>query len=169
MKAGGSIPVEDILTLVVGCLGIFVGMNLLMLNQWDYGGREGMHLSAYLQCEELGNKVRFWRMDRRMNDVNGSDRDHNGLVNEGGRAVGVVKAPNSEKMAVVVASGKALRKVEKELKEKTVKATKTESKRDEVLRYVYCLVLSFDYLMLRLLVVAACFMLLTSCIIPRQC
>ena len=147
MKAGGEggIPVEDILTLVVGCLGIFVGMSLLLMNQWDYGGRESMHLSAYLQCDELGNKVRFWKMDRRVNDVHGYGRgDSNGsggsgadlLANE--RAVGVVKVPNSDKMAVVVASGKALRKVEMELKEKTAKATKTESKRDEVLRYVYC-------------------------------
>jgi hypothetical protein len=152
MKVGGEggIPVEDVLTLVVGCLGIFVGMSLLLMNQWDYGGRESMHLCAYLQCDELGNKVRFWKMDRRVNDVTAAGRrsshgsDPNDLVHEvvnaagtgGGRAVGVVKAPNSDKMAVVVASGKALRKVESELKEKTAKATKTESKRDEVLRYV---------------------------------
>ncbi len=142
MKVGGEggIPVEDVLTLVVGCLGIFVGMSLLLMNQWDYGGRESMHLCAYLQCDELGNKVRFWKMDRRVNDVTAAGRrgSHgsypNDLVHEG--AVGVVKAPNSDKMAVVVASGKALRKVELELKEKTAKATKTESKRDEVLRYV---------------------------------
>lgn len=156
MKAGG-IPVEDILTLVVGSLGIFVGMSLLLMNQWDYAGRESMHLSAYLQCDELGNKVRFWKMDRRVNDVHTVRRDSNGsgqneLVREvvnavetgGGRAVGVVKAPHSDQMALVVASGKALRKVESEVKEKTAKATKTESKRDEVLRYdLQCMSLVF--------------------------
>lgn len=154
----GDVQVEDILTLIVGFLGFFVGMNMLLMNQWDFGSRESMHLSALIELETLGDKVRFWKMDRKVgsgkyeDDVGGDGDEGTGTVRSGGKksgsrnnvrdrfneserkALGVVEAPNSHKMALVVASGKALRKVETEIQQKTVQARKTEDKRSDVSR-----------------------------------
>lgn len=142
----GEIQVEDILTLVVGFLGFFVGMNMLLMNQWDFGSRENMHLSALVELENLGDSVRFWKMDRKVgNGKYGDDDDNNegqkrsnvsgrnnGRNNNERKALGVVEAPNSQKMALVVASGKALKKAEAEIQQKTVQARKTEDKRSDV-------------------------------------
>lgn len=145
----GEVQVEDILTLVVGFLGFFVGMTILLMNQWDFGSRECMHLSALVELENLGDRVRFWKMDRRVGSgkYDHGDGDADG-GNGGGRtgrddrrfneserkALGVVEAPKSHKVALVVASGKALKKVEGEIKAKTVQAKKTEDKRSDVSR-----------------------------------
>jgi len=146
----GEVQVEDLLTLVVGFLGFFVGMNMLLMNQWDFGSRENMHLSALVELETLGDKVRFWKMDRKV----GSGQYDNEDEGDGGntkdkssrnmgddftkserKALGVVEAPKSHKVALVVASGKALKKVESEIQQKTVQAKKTEDKRSDVSRF----------------------------------
>jgi hypothetical protein len=62
----GDVQVEDVLTLVVGFLGFAVGTLLLLMNQWDFGGREAMHLSAMTELDDLGSRVRYNRMDRRV-------------------------------------------------------------------------------------------------------
>ena len=158
MKVGEA-QVEDVLTLVLGFLGFFVGMNVLLMNQWDFGSRENMHLAALLELDTLGGKVRFWKMDQQL----GSGKHGDNSVEEGGgggggarsannsgrnrsnrsvdefndserKALGVVEAPNSHKMALVVASGKALKKAETEIQQKTVQAKKTEDKRNNVSR-----------------------------------
>lgn len=149
----GNVQVEDILTLVVGFLGFFVGTNVLLMNQWDFGKREGMHLSALVELESLGDRIRFWKMDRRVGTGgNGGDSgDDEDIKDKSSRsnnynksrsnfddserkALGVVEAPNSHKMALVVASGKALKKAETEIKQKTDIARKTEDKRSDVSR-----------------------------------
>ncbi|KAL9186028.1 hypothetical protein ACHAXT_005266 [Thalassiosira profunda] len=145
MQAGG-VQVEDVLTLVVGFLGFFVGTNLLLMNQWDFGGREAMHLSALVELEKLGDKVRFWKMDRRVGtgcneeEPNASDKPNKkGEVEDfhdsERKALGVVEAPRSHKMALVVASGRALQRVEGEIRQKTVAARRTEDKRSDVSRF----------------------------------
>jgi len=136
----GEVQVEDILTLVVGFLGFFVGMTTLLMNQWDFGGREGMHLSAIVELENLGDRIRFWKMDRQVGsgpyDENAEAQENmrdSGRFNENERkALGVVEAPKSHKVALVVASGNALKKVEGEIKAKTVQAKNTEDKRSDV-------------------------------------
>ena len=144
----GEVQVEDLLTLVVGFLGFFVGMNMLLMNQWDFGSRENMHLSALVELETLGDKVRFWKMDRKVGSGQYDNGDEGGVSsnNKSSRnmgddftkserkALGVVEAPNSHKVALVVASGKALKKVESEIQQKTVQAKKTEDKRSDVSR-----------------------------------
>jgi len=139
----GEVQVEDILTLVVGFLGFFVGMTTLLMNQWDFGGREGMHLSAIVELENLGDRIRFWKMDRQVGsgpyDENAEAQENmrdSGRFNENERkALGVVEAPKSHKVALVVASGNALKKVEGEIKAKTVQAKNTEDKRSDVSKF----------------------------------
>jgi len=150
----GEVQVEDILTLVVGFLGFFVGMTMLFMNQWDFGSREAMHLSALVELENLGDRVRFWKMDRKVGSGKyGKDDDESNAgaaaaaknkvgarnakkINESERkALGVVEEPKSQKVALVVASGKALKKAETEIQKKTVQAKKTEDKRSDVSRF----------------------------------
>jgi len=139
----GDVQVEDILTLVVGFLGFFVGMTTLLMNQWDFGSRESMHLSAIVELESLGDRIRFWKMDRQVGtgpyDENIEAQENmkdSGRFDETERkALGVVEAPKSHKVALVVASGNALKKVEGEIKAKTVQAKKTEDKRSDVSRF----------------------------------
>lgn len=144
----GEVQVEDILTLVVGFLGFYVGMNLLLMNQWDFGSRESMHLSALIELENLGAKVRFWKMDRRMDRGShhssgvddGSDRSGtraaSKFTDSERKALGVVEAPPSQggRVALVVASGKTLKKVERKIKQNTVQARMTEDRRNDVSR-----------------------------------
>ena len=121
MKVGNT-QVEDVITLVVGCLGFFIGMNLLLMNQWDFSSRESMHLAALMELDTLSDKVRFWKMDRRVGHGATDDDDGDVTLNASGRsfneierkALGVVEAPDSHKTALVVASGKTLKKVEKD-------------------------------------------------------
>jgi len=142
MKVGNT-QVEDVITLVVGCLGFFIGMNLLLMNQWDFSSRESMHLAALMELDTLSDKVRFWKMDRRVGHGATDDDDGDVTLNASGRsfneierkALGVVEAPDSHKTALVVASGKTLKKVEKEIKQKTKQAKKTEVKRSDVSRF----------------------------------
>ena len=58
--------------------------------------------------------------------------------NKGGtgerRALGVVEMPHSDKVAMVVGSGKVLKKVEKEIQERSVRAKKAEERRNDVSR-----------------------------------
>lgn len=147
----GDVHVEDMLTLIVGFLGFFVGMNMLLMNQWDFGSRECMHLAALIELEKLGDQVRFWKMDRKVGSKHASPEDesvrsvHKNTNNRRSnadkftdserKALGVVETPgNSHKMALVVASGKALKKAEREIQQKTVNAKKTEDKRNDVSR-----------------------------------
>ena len=156
MKIGSSIQVEDVLTLTIGCLGFVTGMILLLMNQWDFGSHESMHLGALMELENLADKIRFWRMDQKINNDNVNDNDGtiddaldkqqqkkrknkldgniNGSSSKERRALGVVEAPNSNKVAMVVASGKILKKVEREIKQKTLSAKKAEERRDDVSR-----------------------------------
>lgn len=146
-----NVQVEDVLTLTIGCLGFVTGMILLLMNQWDFGSHESMHLGALMELENLGDKIRFWRMDQKINndstdgiiDDDALDKQQqqqqqkrkNKLLDEKERrALGVVEAPNSNKVAMVVASGKILKKVEREIKQKTLSAKKAEERRDDVSR-----------------------------------
>ena len=152
-----NVQVEDVLTLTIGCLGFVTGMILLLMNQWDFGSHESMHLGALMELENLADKIRFWRMDQKINNDNVNDNDGtiddaldkqqqkkrknklDGNINGSSsskerRALGVVEAPNSNKVAMVVASGKILKKVEREIKQKTLNAKKTEERRDDVSR-----------------------------------
>ena len=166
-----NVQVEDILTLVVGCCGFMVGCLLLLMNQWDFGSRESMHLGALVELEGLSDRVRFWRMDQKVKDedvgdgVNGSDingessREGGKLLDGSGRvldgsnrssgrdgkqqqrgknverkALGLVEVPNSDKVAMVVGSGKVLKKVEREIRQRTVSAKKAEERRNDVSR-----------------------------------
>lgn len=148
----GEVQVEDILTLVVGFLGFYVGATMLLMNQWDFGSRESMHLSALVELESLGDRVRFWKMDRRVGAGGGGGRKGSngggGAEGEDGerddfdksssferKALGVVEcAPRTHKTALVVASGKALRKVEKDIRRGTTRARIDEDKRSDVSR-----------------------------------
>jgi hypothetical protein len=152
-----NVQVEDVLTLTIGCLGFVTGMILLLMNQWDFGSHESMHLGALMELENLADKIRFWRMDQKINNDNVNDNDGtiddaldkqqrkkrknklDGNINGSSsskerRALGVVEAPNSNKVAMVVASGKILKKVEREIKQKTLSAKKAEERRDDVSR-----------------------------------
>ena len=152
-----NVQVEDVLTLTIGSLGFVTGMILLLMNQWDFGSHESMHLGALMELENLADKIRFWRMDQKINNDNVNDNDGtiddaldkqqqkkrknklDGNINGSSsskerRALGVVEAPNSNKVAMVVASGKILKKVEREIKQKTLNAKKAEERRDDVSR-----------------------------------
>jgi hypothetical protein len=141
-----NVYVEDVLTLVVGCLGFVVGMLILLMNQWDFGSRESMHLGSLMELENLADRVRFWRMDQKIN-TNGDELEvdkedkldvsgrNNGKKKNGERkALGVVEVPHSDKIAMVVGSGKMLKKVEREIKQRAVSAKKAEERRSDVSR-----------------------------------
>jgi hypothetical protein len=128
----GDVQVEDVLTILTGCLGFFVGVVLLLGNQWDFGSREAMHLSAMIELDKLGDKVRFWKMDR-YNQDDISQILTNGMAEER-KALGVVETPGSKKMALVVASGKTLQKVESEIVKKTAEAKMVVENRSDVSR-----------------------------------
>jgi hypothetical protein len=147
MKINGVTQVEDVLTLLVGCLGFAVGLSVMLMNQWDFGGREAMHLGAISELENLGNKIRYNKMDRRVgvgggaggvddDDLEASGRGMSGMI--GGRiALGMVEKPTSNgagKMALVVASGKKAGQMESEIKKKTAAAKKAENLRNDVSR-----------------------------------
>ncbi len=143
MKVGNTIQVEDLLTLIVGCLGFIVGVLILLMNQWDFGSRESMHLGALMELEGLSDRVRFWRMDQKVNrdnnddEVNNSDDKLDGSNNskrKERRALGLVEVPNSDKVAMVVGSGKVLKKVEREIRQRAVSAKKAEERRNDVSR-----------------------------------
>lgn len=136
----GDVKVEDVLTILTGCLGFFVGVVLLLGNQWDFGARECMHWSAMIELDKLGDKVRFWKMDRANNrDIDDLGMSSNfksvGKVNAAERkALGVVESPDTKKMALVVASGKILEKVESEIEKKTREAKAVVENRTDVSR-----------------------------------
>lgn len=136
----GDVRIEDVLTILTGCLGFFVGVILLLGNQWDFGSRECMHWSAMIELDKLGDRVRFWKMDRQNQEI--EDRMLNG-VGAGGKigvdaaerkALGVVESPDTKKMALVVASGKMLEKVEGEISKKTREAKMVVENRTDVSR-----------------------------------
>ena len=155
-----NVQVEDVLTLTIGSLGFVTGMILLLMNQWDFGSHESMHLGALMELENLADKIRFWRMDQKINNDNDVNDSTDGTIDDAldnqqkqqkrknkldgningsssskeRRALGVVEAPNSNKVAMVVASGKILKKVEREIKQKTLSAKKAEERRDDVSR-----------------------------------
>ena len=140
----GNVQVQDLMTLAIGFLGFFVGTNILLMNQWNFGSRESMHLSAVLELEGLGDRVRFWRMDQRVGTGgygDGQDEDesklHNGSrkFDSGERkALGVVAEPDTHKMRLVVARGKKMNKMESDIQEETSKAKKMEDQRTDVSR-----------------------------------
>jgi hypothetical protein len=156
----GDVQVEDVLTLVVGFLGFAVGTLLLLMNQWDFGGREAMHLSAMTELDDLGSRVRYNRMDRRVgvsggggggadgdgygDEKNDDDHHHNASSNPsffgggGGapkrKALGVVEAPDTGRIALVVAGGKKLEEMENEIKKRTNAARWSENSRNDVSR-----------------------------------
>ena len=151
MMVGGRVQVEDVLTLVVGFLGFVVGTLLLLMNQWDFGGREVMHLSAVIELDDLGSRVRYNRMDRRVGAPGGGDGDggendddhHHNASNPsffggGGapkrKALGVVEAPDTGRIALVVAGGKKLEEMENEIKKRTNAARRSENSRNDVSR-----------------------------------
>jgi hypothetical protein len=136
----GDVQVEDVLTILTGCLGFFVGVVLLLGNQWDFGARECMHWSAMIELDKLGDKVRFWKMDRANNSeiedfLMSANNYKKGGVNAAERkALGVVESPDTKKMALVVASGKMLEKVESEIDKKTREAKAIVENRTDVSR-----------------------------------
>ena len=149
MKINNTIQVEDVLTIIVGFLGFIVGLNMLLMNQYEWGSRENFHLSAFIELENLGDRVRYWKMDKRVGtnrhyqgggEDDGATAVMNGITGGGNggegerKALGVVEEPNTHKIALVVASGKALKKVESEIQSKTVQAKKAEDKRSDVSR-----------------------------------
>ena len=148
MKINNTIQVEDVLTIIVGFLGFIVGLNMLLMNQYEWGSRENFHLSAVIELDNLGDRVRYWKMDKRVGTHGGVDDGAtvvmNGITGGGGnrssgekgerKALGVVEEPDTHKIALVVASGKALKKVESEIQSKTVQAKKAEDKRSDVSR-----------------------------------
>jgi len=106
-----------------------------------------MHLGAMSELENLGNKIRYNKMDRRVgvgggtggvddDDLEASGRGMCGMI--GGRiALGMVETPTSNgagKMALVVASGKKAEQMESEIKKKTAAAKKAENLRNDVSR-----------------------------------
>lgn len=132
----GDVRVEDVLTILTGCLGFFVGTILLLGNQWDFGSRESMHWSSMIELDKLGDRVRFWKMDRNnqqeMHDLLSNGKSH---VNASERkALGVVESPDTKKMALVVASGKMLEKMEGEINKKTREAKMIVENRTDVSR-----------------------------------
>ncbi|KAL7488256.1 hypothetical protein ACHAW6_013840 [Cyclotella cf. meneghiniana] len=137
----GDVRVRDLLTILTGCLGFFVGVVLLLGNQWDFGSRESMHLSAMIELDKLSDKVRFWKMDRYNHEemihivANGGANATKEFTAAQRRALGVVEAPDSKKMALVVASGKTLQKVESEIVKKTAEAKMVVENRNDVSRF----------------------------------
>lgn len=145
MKVGNTIQVEELLALIVGCLGFVAGVLILLMNQWDFGSRESMHLGALMELEGLSDRVRFWRMDQKVNRDNNDDEvggsNDDGKLDGSGssrrkerRALGLVEVPNSDKVAMVVGSGKVLKKVEREIRQRAVSAKKAEERRNDVSR-----------------------------------
>ncbi len=143
MKIMDDIQIEDVLTLVVGFLGIFVGTDMLLMNQWDFGGREIMHNSAMIELDNLGNRVRYWKMDRRVGGggadggVDANDAAEASYGRGGTRAnvaLGVVEAPDTRRMALVVAGGKKLEEMEAEIKKRTNDAKMSEDWKNDVSR-----------------------------------
>ena len=144
-----NVQLEDVLTLVVGCLGFGVGVLILLMNQWDFGSRESLHLGALVELESLSDRVRFWRMDQKVNGDGESEEKESELLGDkfdgggGGKgrkknverkALGLVEVPNSDKVAMVVGSGKMLKKVEREIRQRAVSAKKAEERRNDVSR-----------------------------------
>jgi len=144
-----NVQLEDVLTLVVGCLGFGVGVLILLMNQWDFGSRESLHLGALVELESLSDRVRFWRMDQKVNGdgESGGEEKESELLGDkfdgGGKgkkknverkALGLVEVPNSDKVAMVVGSGKMLKKVEREIRQRAVSAKKAEERRNDVSR-----------------------------------
>ncbi|KAL3803158.1 hypothetical protein HJC23_003433 [Cyclotella cryptica] len=137
----GDVRVRDVLTILTGCLGFFVGVVLLLGNQWDFGTRECMHLSAMIELDKLSDKVRFWKMDRYNHEemvnvvTNGGGNVKSDFSAAHRKALGVVEAPDSKKMALVIASGKTLQKVENEIVKKTAEAKMVVENRNDVSRF----------------------------------
>jgi hypothetical protein len=160
MKIWDVVQIEDVLTLVIGFLGVFVGTDMLLMNQWDFGGRHVMHDSAMSEMNDLGNRVRYWKMDRRVgggeggggDGVGGTDDDaisfrgggtKNGTGNGGTktttrndipRALGVVEAPDTRRMAMILAGGKKFEDMEGEIKKRTNAARMAENWKNDVSR-----------------------------------
>ena len=55
-----TVSLEDLLTLVVGFLGLYVVTDLLLMNQCNFGAQEGMHLNALTELDGLVDRVRLW-------------------------------------------------------------------------------------------------------------
>ena len=155
MNINSKIQISDLLTLLIGFSGFIVGLLLIIMNTVDYSGRELMHEVAIYELGSLADKVRGWKMDRNIgttddnNDKLGDEADvsvTHGIPinpqnsptsnnnNKERKAIGMVEEPETHKIALVVASGKALQKVENEIVSKTVLAKKTEDKRSDVSR-----------------------------------
>jgi len=155
MNINTKIQISDLLTLLIGFAGFFVGLLLIIMNTVDYSGKELMHEVAIYELSSLADKVRGWKMDRNIgtnmdnneNKLAGDEADvsvTHGIPinpqstsknnNKERKAIGMVEEPESHKIALVVASGKALQKVENEVVTKTVLAKKTEDKRSDVSR-----------------------------------
>mmetsp|Transcript_24792 Transcript_24792/g.49583 ORF Transcript_24792/g.49583 Transcript_24792/m.49583 type:complete len:478 (+) Transcript_24792:140-1573(+) len=143
-----NVQLEDVLTLVVGCLGFGVGVLILLMNQWDFGSRESLHLGALVELESLSDRVRFWRMDQKVNGDGENQESESELLGEKfdgsgkgkkrnveRKALGLVEVPNSDKVAMVVGSGKMLKKVEREIRQRAVSAKKAEERRNDVSRF----------------------------------
>ena len=154
MNINSKIQISDLLTLLIGFSGFIVGLLLIVMNTVDYSGKELMHEVAIYELGSLADKVRGWKMDRNI----GTNKDNNNTKlgdeadvsvthgipinpqnnhtsnNKERKAIGMVEEPETHKIALVVASGKALQKVENEIVSKTVLAKKTEDKRSDVSR-----------------------------------
>ena len=153
MNINSKIQISDLLTLLIGFAGFIVGLLLIIMNTVDYSGKELMHEVAIYELSSLADKVRGWKMDRNIgttgdnklmgDDANDISVTHGIPINPGNnhttnnkerKAIGMVEEPETHKIALVVASGKALQKVENEIVSKTVLAKKTEDKRSDVSR-----------------------------------
>jgi len=152
MNINSKIQISDLLTLLIGFCGFIVGLLLIIMNTVDYSGKELMHEVAIYELSSLADKVRGWKMDRNIGTTGdnklGDDADvsvTHGIPinpqnsptsnnNKERKAIGMVEEPETHKIALVVASGKALQKVENEIVSKTVLAKKTEDKRSDVSR-----------------------------------
>jgi len=154
MNINSKIQISDLLTLLIGFCGFIVGLLLIIMNTVDYSGRELMHEVAIYELSSLSDKVRGWKMDRNIgaqDDTKVGDEadvsvthgipinpqnshNNNNNNNKERKAIGMVEEPETHKIALVVASGKALQKVENEIVSKTVLAKKTEDKRSDVSR-----------------------------------
>ena len=108
------------------------------MNTVDYSGRELMHEVAIYELSSLCDKVRGWKMDRNIGSMDNNDtklgdeadvsvthgipinpQNNNTTTNKERKAIGMVEEPDTHKIALVVASGKALQKVENEIVNKT--------------------------------------------------
>ena len=152
MNINSNIQISDLLTLLIGFCGFIVGLLLIIMNTVDYSGKELMHEVAIYELSSLCDKVRGWKMDRNigtpLDDTKIEDeadvsvthgipinpQNNHTTNNKERKAIGMVEEPDTHKIALVVASGKALQKVENEIVSKTVLAKKTEDKRSDVSR-----------------------------------